>query len=229
MLSIASLRSILRRFLDSSADVVSLAHNDFRGERATDVIRITFQNVFVIFHRCYFLLDSTSFFFLLFFFHHTVLHESIPSTSPTRSFLIDRETRVLHPLLLGEIWETLCEPFDRSLRATKSATRQNILVDFLDISRAISRRETPRVRFEILLANFRWKIVEEISRECIDSFRKEKFIIVHDSISHFGFLLFTRKTSSVRLPSCLYFNCFPSATDRRFHYEATGRRKEFDS
>lgn len=35
------------------------------------VSRITFENVFVIFHRCHFLLDATSFFFSFLFFTFT--------------------------------------------------------------------------------------------------------------------------------------------------------------
>lgn len=68
------------------------------------VSRITFENVFVIFHRCHFLLDATSFFFLFFFLPSPT--DSV-QFSPTRCFLIERETRVVHPRLLlhllGEI------------------------------------------------------------------------------------------------------------------------------
>lgn len=68
------------------------------------VSRITFENVFVIFHRCHFLLDATSFFFLFFFLPSQT--DSV-QFSATRCFLIERETRVVHPRLLlhllGEI------------------------------------------------------------------------------------------------------------------------------
>lgn len=112
------------------------------------VSRITFENVFVIFHYCHFLLDSMSFPPPFFFYHAVLRIDSIqfsptvflnrsrnsspassPSVSPRRN--LRNAVRTFRSIPPG---------------ATKSATRQNVLINFFDISRAISRawRETRR-------------------------------------------------------------------------------------
>lgn len=153
VLSIASLRSILRRFLDS-ADVVRLVHNDFRGERVRDVIRISPLS------------KTSSLFFTAAIFQRPFFF--LPRCSSNRfrpilsdpSFLIDRETRLLLYLLRLSPSLSLCVSsvkfekrcanlsIDRNLDKVRHQAKRSYR--FLDISRAISRawsrsaRETQR-------------------------------------------------------------------------------------
>lgn len=140
MLSIASLRSILRRFLDS-ADVVRLVHNDFRGERVRDVIRISPLS------KTSSLFFTAAIFQRPFFFFTTLFFESIPSNS-LRPVFLNRSRNSTPPvspptlslslfLCVSSVkFEKRCS-IDRNLDKVRHQAKGSYR--FLDISRAISR------------------------------------------------------------------------------------------
>lgn len=209
VLSIASLRSILRRFLDS-ADVVRLGFITISVGNVSETLFVSRHSRKRLRYFSPLLFSNVLFFFTTLFF------ESIPSNS-LRPVFLNRSRNSTPPvspptlslslsLCVSSVkFEKRCAnlSIDRNLDKVRHQAKRSYR--FLDISRAISRawsrsaRETQRfVSIDLFLSpissvNRRGRFREQCYS--IDSFRageKEEFIIVErDNIFHFGFLLFT--------------------------------------